>query len=130
MQNLRNTNFTKFFWGFMSLYILNFSIDTSEAFSNNSSEYLNYNEQESIVEVFVEKIFGFEDAFSENVDFESEQDSKLKKTNTINLFLTIHLDFESQFSENISLFNSEISMNNISKPYFEVFAPPPELFMI
>lgn len=114
----------------MSLYILNFSIDTSEAFSNNSSEYLNYNEQESILELFVEKLLGFEDAFSEDIDFESEQDSKLKKTSTTHLFLTIQLDFKSKFSENSNLASLEIPIFHITKPYFEVFAPPPEFIMI
>ena len=114
----------------MSLYMLNLSVDTSETFSNNSSEYLNYNQQESIVEVFAEKILGFENTFSEDVDFENHQDSKLKKTSSINLFLTSHLDFESKFIDKISTVNFEISIYRLSKPYFEVFGPPPELLMI
>lgn len=54
----------------MGVYFLNISVDTAEPFS--ISEDLSFNDQESIVEIVVEKILGFENAFEEYDDHDME----------------------------------------------------------
>jgi hypothetical protein len=60
----------------MGLYLLNISVDPADLHSDLVPEDLSLNEQESIVEIFVEKILGFEDAFAEYDNHENEDHNK------------------------------------------------------
>ena len=54
----------------LGIYFLNISVDISEPAS--IPEDLSFNDQESIVEIVVEKILGFENAFEEYDDHDTE----------------------------------------------------------
>lgn len=66
----------KLLWGLMGIYLLNISVDTADPNPHHLPEDLSFNDQESIVEVVVEKILGFEDAFREYDDQDSEDHNK------------------------------------------------------
>lgn len=60
----------------MGLYLLNISIDTTDPYPEYIPEDLSINDQESIVELFVEKILGYENAIKEYDDHDTENHNK------------------------------------------------------
>ncbi|SHH75347.1 hypothetical protein [Wenyingzhuangia marina] len=69
---LRNNKFLKFICGFTGLYMLNISIDTTDPNPNYIPEDLSFNDQESIIEIVLEKVLGYEDAIEEYDDNDTE----------------------------------------------------------
>jgi hypothetical protein len=63
----------------MGLYLLNISVDTADPNPDYIPEDLSFNDQESIIEIVVEKVLGYEDAFKEYDDNDSEDHNR--KTN-------------------------------------------------
>src|SRR5690606_22918466 len=84
---LRHSIFIKYFWGFMALYLLNCSVDSPDGHPNYVVPDASFNDQESIIEVVVEQLLGYEDAIPENEDTDSEQHSNLKKSKYIDLYI-------------------------------------------
>lgn len=72
ISEIKNSVFTKFLWGFMGIYLLNISVDVADLNPNHISEHLSINDQESIVEIMIEKILGYEDAIQEFDDPDTE----------------------------------------------------------
>lgn len=62
---LRNSRFFRLSWLVMALYLLNISVDTVDPTAFYFPEDLTFNDQESIVEIVLESILGFEDAIAE-----------------------------------------------------------------
>ena len=62
----------------MGLYLLNISVDTADPNPEYIPEDLSFNDQESIVEIIVEMVLGFEDAFKEYDDHDTEDHNKKK----------------------------------------------------
>lgn len=56
----------------MGLYLLNISVDTADPHPAYIPENLAYNDQESIIELVIEKVFGFENAIEEYDDQDTE----------------------------------------------------------
>ncbi|WPP52771.1 hypothetical protein [Catalinimonas niigatensis] len=70
---IRHSLFTKILWGVMGLYLLNISVDTEDPNPQHIPEDLSFNDQESIVEIIVEKLLGFENAIEEYDDLDTEE---------------------------------------------------------
>jgi hypothetical protein len=85
IQTLRNSRFTNVFWGIFSLYLFNLSADNPDATSRYQKEDLSINDQESMVEVVLEQIMGFEDALEEYEDPDGD-DQKSKVNLKIDFF--------------------------------------------
>ncbi|MAY82699.1 MAG: hypothetical protein CMP59_01060 [Flavobacteriales bacterium] len=119
--------FSKCLWGLMAVYLLNISIDPADPNPENIPEDLSFNDQESIIEVVVEKFLGFEDAIKEYDDNDSD-DNQNKK----------------QFKVDILTSNSGIDQSGLNDPslkvqyypnqefrlvngFFEVDSPPPKV---
>ena len=83
---LRNSAFVKLFWGLMGLYLFNISIDSSDPFPQYVPEKLSFNDQESLVEVLIEKVMGFGNVIPEYDDHDTEDHNK-KKFSQPELFL-------------------------------------------
>lgn len=64
----------------MGLYLLNISVDTADPNPEHIPEDLSLNDQESIVEIFVEQILGYENAIREYDDHDTENHNKKKNT--------------------------------------------------
>lgn len=60
----------------MGLYLLNTSVDSADPDPENIPEDLSINDQESIVEIVVEKILGFENAIEEYDDHDPKDHNK------------------------------------------------------
>lgn len=63
----------------MGLYLLNISVDSSDQNLNSIPEDLSINDQESIIEIIIEKVLGFENAIEEYDDHDSENQIKKAK---------------------------------------------------
>lgn len=66
----------------MAAYLLNISVDTADVYPDHIPEDLSFNDQESMAEVVVEMVLGFEDAFEEYDDHDTEDHSKKKNVKT------------------------------------------------
>lgn len=125
---IRNSGITEYLWGFVALVILNCSVSTPDLIDNRSLSKGYYNEQESIVEILVEKVMGFENAIAENNNEESDQVFSLKK----NQFFQIYQSFGNPFSalENSPGDKAKVFFSTRQMPlsaFSEVNSPPPEL---
>ncbi|MBZ9778729.1 hypothetical protein LB452_07315 [Psychroflexus sp. CAK8W] len=108
---------------FLILVFINLSIDAPDIFLKR----INYNEQETLIELIIEKGIGIEDAFSEqNHDHELPEKSASKK-NHVDLFRT-------NLFENLALLNLYLECNSImnyvalinSQDHSKIIIPPPE----
>lgn len=60
----------------MGLYLLNISVDTADPNPEYIPEDLSFNDQESIIEIVVEHVLGYEDAIKEYDDHDTEDHNK------------------------------------------------------
>ena len=60
----------------MGLYLLNISVDTADPDPEYIPEDLSFNDQESIVEIIIEQVLGYEDAIKEYDDHDTESHHK------------------------------------------------------
>lgn len=127
LQSFRNTTFVRFFWGFMALYFLNICVDASDIQHNSIAEDLALNEQESIIEIVVEKVFDLGDVIEEQDDEDPEDYSK-KGISKLDLSF-LKLDFSTQISGifSTSKNNFTVCKSFFSEPHYQLEKPPPEV---
>ena len=73
-------------WLFMALYLLNISVDAPDL-SLQEKEDLSFNDQESIIELVVEKFLGFDNAIVEQDDADSDEQTPAKKNFSLDHFV-------------------------------------------
>lgn len=79
ISRIGNSVYTKIIWGIMGIYLFNISVDTIDSTPSHLPENLAINDQESIVEIIIEKILGYEDAIEEYDDNDTENQSEVSK---------------------------------------------------
>ncbi|MDI5897809.1 hypothetical protein QLS91_10800 [Flavobacterium sp. LB2P84] len=127
IKQIRHSFLTRYFWCFMSLYLLNCFVDSPDVQPDYFTEDLTYNDQESIIEIFVEKVLGFENAIAEYDDNDINQSSSLKSNFSIDFFvlpiitLSGNKNYMRLKKENLAVQNSILLT-----PYFKIHTPPPE----
>ncbi|TQI69482.1 hypothetical protein JM79_0362 [Gramella sp. Hel_I_59] len=126
MQWLRNSAFSRYLWLLLVIYFVNISVDAVNPDSNIFPENIPYNEQESIAEILVEKILGFENAIAESEDHEPEerQSEKLQKIN-FNLVVKDQIDI-SGFIQSLENSNFPLSTKNTLERAHFILIPPPK----
>jgi hypothetical protein len=127
ISQIRNNAFTKILWGFMGLYLFNISVDTADPHPEHIPEDLSFNDQESVIEIIVEQLLGYENAIKEYDDHDLEDINKQKN---------LHFDLLNYISFTES--NSQIQKDG-NKQYFydykfhllngfnEIDNPPPQV---
>lgn len=125
---IKNRKGLRLFCVFMALYLLNCSVDTSDIRPNYLAEDLTINDQETFIEIIVEKVLGFENAIPENEDCDYENNTVLKKTVNVDFFIlpSFVLNIKDSNPKSTSK-NISSSETNLLKPYFEIHSPPPEV---
>ena len=124
----RNTLLVRYFWGFMSLYFLNCCVDSADVQSNYLPENLTYNDQESVIEIIVEKLLVYDNAIAEYDDNDTNDNIVGKTTFSLGLFVLPSAYFH--INEKILILkNQYLSGQNliILIPFFEINTPPPEI---
>lgn len=107
----------------MALHILNLSVDTKDAAPDYVPEDLSINDQESFVELILEKWIGIDNAITEHDERDQEDGGALdfKKTNLITQnFYTVN--FASEEIDKVYSNNYFLSFQN---PCFEIIPRPP-----
>ena len=127
INRIRNNAFIKVFWGLMGLYLLNVSVDTADPDPEHIPEDLSFNDQESIVEIVVEQVLGYENAIKEYDDHDNNDQNKKKNGK---------IDCVMQISK--TNYYSYIHINSRKNPYYnyepkltigfnEIDGPPPKI---
>lgn len=73
LYSIRKSKFSRFLWAWLALYLVNLSIDLPDFNLHLQNSDIRYNEQESVIEMVVEKCLGFENAISEQDERETEE---------------------------------------------------------
>lgn len=116
---------------FLTAVIFNLSVDVKDYSENYIPEDLSFNDQESIVELIVEKWLGFSNAFIE-YDEPDQEDGGILDFHKITLAInsqnqTIVFDK----SPIISIKNSKrlnyLNSNSLKKPFLDILSPPPKV---
>lgn len=111
----------------MGLYLLNISVDTADPNPEHIREDLSFNDQESIVEIVVEEVLGFEDVIKEYDDHDTEDQDKKKN---VKIELLVHVTKTNKFAQN--QFDERIKLYpdceaRLTKCFNEIDSPPPEV---
>lgn len=128
MQWLRSNRIRKYFWGFMCFYMLNLSVDAPDPIQHNSTQDLSFNDQESIIELLVEKVLGFESAIVEFDDNDTSHEQRQKKNLSLDFFVLDNLF--SKIEHNFALKSNQHALaiaEDFKIRYSEVYSPPPEV---
>lgn len=127
ISRIRNSIFTKILWGLMALYLLNISVDTADPNPEHIPEDLSLNDQESIVEIVVEKVLGFENAIKEYDDHDNENHSKQKTTK---IDLLVHVTKTDKLTHNLIDVIKELYPDHVARltiGFNEIDSPPPKI---
>lgn len=112
----------------MALYVFNISVDAPDIYSQEIREDLTLNDQESIIEIVLEKVLGYEDAISEHEEHDEDSEHNIKKNLSFEWYKISDHFYEEPFSQSAG------SKNNFNRyhylvlaPFFEIQSPPPEV---
>ncbi|MDI9256199.1 hypothetical protein [Flavobacterium sedimenticola] len=111
----------------LAAYLLNISVDAPDVLSNKAED-LTFNDQESVIEIVVEKILDFENSIQELDDNDTEQQSPIKKNLQIDYYILQSNIPESllhnpSFSDPVCLWKSQ----EVKSLFSENTNPPPEV---
>ena len=125
---MRNSKALLLFCAFLALYLLNCSIDTSDLYHDEAQENLTINHQESVAELIIEKILGFESAIPESDDSDSGDNTTLKKSKAVDFFVVpVCVLCIDDFCPQLTSKNIGFSKIMRWQTYFEIHSPPPEV---
>jgi hypothetical protein len=120
----KNIKIQKALWFFMACYFFNSILDAPNV--NLNIPVTPFNEQETIIELVVEKILNFGDVIPETNDTDNQEQTSLKKLKLEVYFSAIKLAFLLplyNFNSKMFCFNDSF----VENPFHSIFSPPPEL---
>lgn len=109
----------------MGLYLLNVSVDTADPYPEYIPEDLSFNDQESIIEIIVEQVLGYDNAFKEYDDHDTEDHNK--KNVKVDLLVDITI-----ISEKVNQLPTEpeilhpLYKARLASGFVEIDSPPPK----
>lgn len=124
---LKQNKYIKYFSCFLSIYMLNLSIDVTDNINSSASNNLSLNDQESIIEVVLEKVLGFENVITEKDISDTDKSFALKKHKILEYIITIKL--QSKIFSVVSLpakANTIYQFPSIKDPSLSILYPPPK----
>lgn len=112
----------------MALYFLNCSVDAPDHFFKYERPANPINDQESIVEILVEKVLGFEHAIADCDAYDETQKMQVKKTISLDFFLIAYQSLDTHVLISgctRTSFDDQVPAL-VSRPH-DMHAPPPEI---
>lgn len=123
MNRLRNNHLTRFLWILLAFQIFNASIDMPDGHSDSIAEDLSINDQETFIELLVEKILGYDHAIEEH-DEQDDDTKDFEMTKSFNFYF--HQLHSIQFnSHGTDLLHNTPAKNRPLPEYFSEINPPP-----
>lgn len=128
MEFLRKHIVFRCFWLLMALHILNCSIDTPDAHPDFIPEDLAYNDIESISELVLEQMLGFENAIAEHDEHDTEDGGSFEIAKIL-LYYQSSIEFSIKpvlnfpYSKSILLNYEDIFATQFHP---EIVSPPPQ----
>ncbi len=113
---------------FMALYILNLSVDAPDAHIHAVKDNLNINDQESVIEIIVEKVLDFENAIPEYDDDDTESSLKKEKSNTFYLIPALVVQQHNRYHF-VTVKKFYHYIENTAESCFEIPSPPPDFLI-
>ncbi len=127
LKKLRNNLFSGLVWWMMLLCFFNISVDVKNPLSDKISVNSSFNDQESIIELVVEKLLGYDDAIPESDEPDMEEHNG-KSTVHIDLFTPLYN--KEKIESAVFIPESGNSFNHyqheFSDNYYPIHTPPPE----
>ncbi|REG87891.1 hypothetical protein [Winogradskyella sediminis] len=111
----------------MGLYLLNISVDSADPNPEHIPEDLSFNDQESIIEIILEKVLGYEDAIKEYDDHDTEDHNKQKN---IKIDLLVHVIQADKFEQSLIDERKKLYPDfeaRLSKGFNKIDSPPPKI---
>lgn len=111
----------------MGLYLFNISVDTADPNSHNVTENLAFNDQESVVEIILEKVLCYDNIIKEYDDNDTED---YNKKSNVKIDLTTHYTTETVFQQNfLGLARQFFPDHNsfVAKGFLNLYSPPPQI---
>ncbi len=110
----------------MGLYLLNISVDSPDPNPESIPEDLSINDQESIIEIVLEKILGYEDAIEEYDDNDTEDHNKTNvKIDLIDSYTADYLIKQSIVEMTIQKFPDFNAF--LTNGFHQLDTPPPKI---
>ena len=118
----------RFLCGFLALYLLNISVDSPDPNPEGIPEDLSINDQESIIEMVIEKVMGFENAVAEYDDHDPSRETSLKKGLSVDHFIlsSWHLKAGRVLFFDLDQTNA-FYLAHLRKIYLDISSPPPQV---
>lgn len=111
----------------MAAYLLNISVDSPDILPYKAED-LSFNDQESIVEIVIEKFLDYDTLIPEIDDNDSNGQSPIKKNFQLDFYLLFNANAESLVTENAFTKSLQIwKKENVKLPFYKKFSPPPEV---
>lgn len=123
---IRHSRYTKLLWALMGFYLLNISVDTADPNPQHIPEDLSFNDQESIIEIIVEKVLGFENAIEEYDDADSEDYNNKKN---VKIDLVVHSGKTSIYSHHHPIAKKKPFTDfdtRLTSGFKQIDSPPPK----
>ena len=124
---IRNSTILNVFWGLLAIYCLNISVDTADLNPNYVLEDLSINDQESIIEIVLEKFLGIENAIPEVDDNDKDDHSK---SNSIQFDMLTNLAQSIELTAPLSNDSNKTHPKNsarLTSGHYLLIAPPPKV---
>lgn len=130
LKTIRQHIIFRYFFGFMAFYILNCSVDTPDAMPENIAEDLSYNDMESVVEIVVEQVLGFDGAIAEYDDHDTDDNSALELKKNLDTFTIPYWGIKLRLKKILPTENPQLAF--CIDEYYEQFinapnSPPPQV---
>lgn len=127
LKKLRNNQFSNILWWIMFFCFFNISADTKNPLPDYIPVNSSFNDQESIVELVVEKVLGYADAIPEHDDPDTEEHN-CKSITHIDLFVPLHS--KQKVESYLIIWTRRDIFSHyqwaFSDRYYQIHTPPPE----
>lgn len=129
MKVFRQHTYIRFLWLAMALHILNVSVDTTDMLPMHLPEDLSINDRESLIELLLEDMLGFQEAVGEHDEADSEEAENLIAKKFFACQPLTKISSPSRLSLTISpaLTFSEYANPFVASVYTELISPPPQV---
>lgn len=111
----------------MGLCLLNSSVDTTDPHPESIPEDLSINDQETLVEILVEQVLGFENAVIEYDDHDTEDHTKKKNTK---VDFVVQSSVERTHTDKTFYLGKQrhpVYEDHLTKGYHQLNLPPPKI---